>query len=530
MKTLTKIPVIRFLMVLLLPCLLINCKKSDNGTTVTFPAVITQTPSAITDSSASVGGFVTSDGGLAVFERGICFAKVQNPTIADRTVKSGSGTGSYTGIINGLDQGTLYYARAYALNSGGTGYGSQVSFTTTLKLAPVVTTDSVRNITATWAKCSGNVTSEGTSAVTAKGICWGTSHSPAISGDHTVDGSGGGVFTSTVTPLNPATVYYIRAYATNSIGTSYGTELSFTSGALQPPSVTTDSVNNIGQTAASCYGDVISEGTSAVTARGFCWGTSHNPAVAGNHTTNGSGGGVFTGNIQGLSSGTVYYVRAYATNTTGTSYGLELSFTTAGPETVTDIDGNVYHVVTFGTQVWMVENLKTTRFNDGSAIPNVTDAYAWCLQTGPGYCWYNNDHTAYGNPYGAIYNFYAASSGKLAPAGWHVPTHAEWTTLTDYLGGAAVAGGKMKEAGTSHWTYPNTGADNSSGFTALPGGYRSSATGEFHNVGMDGYYWTSSESVPPNAFLRYFYYQSAAVSYRSNASLNDGFPVRCIKD
>ncbi len=431
MKTLTKNPAIRFLMVLLLPCFLVSCMKSDNGTTVTIPAVITQTPSAITDSSASVGGFVTSDQGFAVFERGICFSKNQNPTISDRTVKGGSGTGSYTCSITGLDQGTLYYARAYALNSTGTGYGDQVSFTTTLRLTPVVSADSV---------------------------------------------------------------------------------------------------GNIGQYAASFYGDVTSEGTSAVTVRGFCWGTSHNPAVSGTHTVNGSGGGIFSYNIFGLNSGTKYYVRAYAINDIGTSYSAEISFTTGGPQTVNDIDGNVYNVITLGTQVWMVENLKTTRFNDGSAIPNITDAYAWCLQTGPGYCWYNNDQAAYGNPYGAIYNFYAASSGKLAPAGWHIPTHAEWTALTDYLGGASVAGGKMKEAGTSHWASPNTGADNSSGFTALPGGYRSSATGEFHNIGMDGYYWTSTVSDPLNSYLRYFYYQSAAVSYRSNASLNDGFPVRCVKD
>ncbi|MCX6285307.1 MAG: fibrobacter succinogenes major paralogous domain-containing protein [Bacteroidetes bacterium] len=226
----------------------------------------------------------------------------------------------------------------------------------------------------------------------------------------------------------------------------------------------------------------------------------------------------------------MYYVRAYATNTIGTSYGLEVSLTTSGPQTITDIDGNVYHVITLGTQVWMIENLKTTRLNDGSSIQNVTDSYAWCQQTGPGYCWYDNDQASYGNPYGAIYNFYAASSVKLAPAGWHIPTHDEWMVLTDYLGGLAVAGGKMKEAGTSHWMSPNTGADNSSGFTALPGGYRSSATGEFHNLGMDGYYWTSTSSGSINAYLQYFYYQSAAVSFRSNASLNDGFPVRCVKD
>jgi len=492
--------------------------------------VTTQTPVAITDSSATVGGFISSDGGLVVIERGICYGKNQTPSIADQTMKGGTGTGSYTCVITHLDQGTTYYARAYALNSGGTGYGNQVSFTTSLRLVPVVTTDSVRNITPTGAKCSGNVTSEGSSSVTSRGICWGTSHSPGIAGTHTLDGSGSGIFTGTFSGLTPSTVYYVRAFATNIIGTSYGTELTFTTAAVQSPLVTTDSVSNIGHTTAMCGGNVTSEGTSSVTSRGVCWGTAHNPAITGNHTVDGSGSGVFTSSISGLSSGTLYYVRAYATNTVGTSYGAEVSFTTMGPETVTDIDGNVYHTITLSTQVWIVENLKTTRLNDGTSIPLVTDGNVWMGQTGPGYCWYDNNQGAYEDTYGAIYNFYAAASGILAPVGWHIPTDADWTVLTDYLGGLPVAGGKMKEAGTAHWMYPNTGADNSSGFTALPGGYRSSASGAFHNLQIDGYYWTSTSAASGYAYLRWLCYNTAAIVSRSNALPNDGFPVRCVKD
>ncbi|MBI5010148.1 MAG: fibrobacter succinogenes major paralogous domain-containing protein, partial [Bacteroidia bacterium] len=137
---------------------------------------------------------------------------------------------------------------------------------------------------------------------------------------------------------------------------------------------------------------------------------------------------------------------------------------------VSDIDGNVYQTVTIGTQVWMKENLKTTKLNDGIALPNVIDNAAWAALTTTGYCWYNNDATTYKSTYGALYNWYAVNTGKLCPIGWHVPSDDEWTLLTTFRGGYSVAGGKLKETGTLHWTSPNTGATNETGFTALPGG------------------------------------------------------------
>ena len=231
--------------------------------------------------------------------------------------------------------------------------------------------------------------------------------------------------------------------------------------------------------------------------------------------------------MTGLNPDTTYYVRSYATNAAGTAYGNQVSFTTL-PPTVTDIDGNVYHIITLGTQVWMVENLKTTKYNDGTSIPLVTDATDWGNLTGPGYCWYNNDAGTYKNTYGAMYNFYTVNTGKLAPAGWHMPTDAEWTVLTNFLGGDSIAGGKMKETGITHWMSPNTGADNSSGFTALPGGYRN-YIGIFYHLQMDGYYWTSTPASG-YGYLRYFYYNSAAVVSRNNGGLTDGFSVRCLKN
>ena len=195
--------------------------------------------------------------------------------------------------------------------------------------------------------------------------------------------------------------------------------------------------------------------------------------------------------------------------------------------TVTDIDGNVYHTVKIGAQTWMVENLRTTRYNDGTAIPLVTGNTAWGSLTTPGYCWYNND-IANKTPYGALYNWYAVNTGKLCPTGWHVATDAEWTQLTDYLGGENVAGGKMKEAGLSHWQSPNTGATNSSGFTALPGGYRST-DGSFYLLAYYAYFWSSSQYDETYAWHRYlFCYYEYVFSYYDLKSL--GFSCRCLQD
>ena len=199
-------------------------------------------------------------------------------------------------------------------------------------------------------------------------------------------------------------------------------------------------------------------------------------------------------------------------------------------ETVTDSDGNVYNTVTIGTQVWLKENLKTTKLNDGTPIPLVTDQTAWSNLKTMGYCWFMNDEATYGSDYGALYNWYAANNGKLCPQGWHVPTDAEWSTLINHEGGENIAGGNLKEDGFSHWKSPNSGAINKSGFTARPGSYRS-ASGTFANsaFGEIGYYWSTTEYPADWAYNRYFYHDDTKVSRSYNYKEN-GFSVRCIKD
>ena len=253
-------------------------------------------------------------------------------------------------------------------------------------------------------------------------------------------------------------------------------------------SITTIDISGLRATTAISGGNITNDGGAPVTARGMCWNTSTNPTVNNFKTSDGTGTGSFTSNITGLTPNTIYYARAYATNIAGTSYGNEITFKTYFGE-VTDADGNVYLTVKIGEQVWMAENLKTTKYNDGSSIPNVTDNSQWANLTTGAYCWYNNDAASYKADYGALYNYYAVSTNKLAPVGWHVPTHADWTILKNYLGNLNV-GAKLKETGTNHWPSPNTDATNEFGFTAIPGGYRPN---DFGGILGECYWWSSSE-------------------------------------
>jgi len=194
-----------------------------------------------------------------------------------------------------------------------------------------------------------------------------------------------------------------------------------------------------------------------------------------------------------------------------------------------DIDGNVYPIVKIGNQWWTTENLKVTHYRDGTAIPLETNNSAWSgLSTGA-YCAYNNDASNESDTYGYLYNWYAITdSHNIAPSGWHVPTDAEWQTLVDYLGGASVAGGKMKATGTTYWNSPNTGATNESGFAALPGGSRY-YDGNFYDLGLNAYFWSSTESSSNYAWYRLLSYYYAYV-LRSNSSKQDGFSVRLVRD
>jgi uncharacterized protein (TIGR02145 family) len=196
----------------------------------------------------------------------------------------------------------------------------------------------------------------------------------------------------------------------------------------------------------------------------------------------------------------------------------------AGKNIVKDVDGNIYNTVTIGTQVWMAEDLKTTRYNDGTAIPYVEGDLEWKNLRSDAYCWFNNDESNK-TAYGALYNWYTTNTGKLCPVGWHVPSNSDWETLINYCGGWEVAGGKLKEAGTAHWEAPNIGATNEFGFTALPGGGRRPEDGKFGILGRDLGYW-----CPPRCGDFRSLCSDRAWIYFTEGSASGGCNVRCIKD
>ena len=196
---------------------------------------------------------------------------------------------------------------------------------------------------------------------------------------------------------------------------------------------------------------------------------------------------------------------------------------------VKDRGGNKYATIKIGDQTWMAENLRTNVYSNGDPIPNVTDGTLWGnLTTG---AWaHNNNDTQYESPYGKIYNWYAVADPRnVCPSGWHVPTDAEWTVLTDYLGDESVAGGKMKSIDTQYWTSPNTSATNESGFSGLPGGDRVDSYGKFYDVGGYGFWWSSTEENNYDAWCRYLYYTNDN-THRPSRRKQDGFSVRCIQD
>ena len=327
----------------------------------------------------------------------------------------------------------------------------------------------------------------------------------------------------------------------------------------QIPTVTTE-VSDISPTSAICVGNIIScEGdwgsSASNVSRGICWSNINlNPTISGESRRDTSGYSCsFSIMLDHLTPGTTYYVRGYAENIAGVGYGNVIEFSTSGsvvgeilfnPDlmygSLNDIVGNTYKTIEIGSQTWMAENLKTSKYNDGTDIPNIIDQIEWVNLTTPGYCWYLNDESKYKNTYGALYNWHTMKTGKLCPTGWHVPGKEEWITLSSYLGGEGIAVGKSRESGTIHWVATNTEVNNSSGFTALPGGTRTVFLQEhypdfdyFVNLGYAGDFWSSDEEPhlfggPNLGSSWYFYYDNSGGNWAHEKSA--GLSVRCVQD
>lgn len=395
------------------------------------------------------------------------------------------------------------------------------------KTVPDVETGEITGISPDGAIANGEVISDGNLPVQERGVAVGQNANPTISDIRITSGSGLGDFSAEISGLSPAQTYHVRAYATNAKGISYGSDRAFQTG-TDLPVLTTAPGSSITLVSAVTGGSVVSDGGATVSVRGVCWGTSQNPTIQGNKTTDGSGTGAFVSVLQGLTPSTVYYIRAYATNLTGTAYGpQEVIQTLPGAK---DIDGNVYPAVVIGTQIWMKENLKVSQYRNGDPIPNVTEDIAWSGLTQGAFASYDNN-IMNEVVYGKLYNWYAAVDPRgICPAGWHTPTDAEWTALGEYLGGNTVAGGKLKVVGTEYWRSPNGAATNESQFSALPGGFRNGG-GIFSRITYDGYWWSSTAFSATDAWDRALGFDTDGANlFRYGNPKQSGFSVRCIKD
>jgi uncharacterized protein (TIGR02145 family) len=321
------------------------------------------------------------------------------------------------------------------------------------------------------------------------------------------------------------------------------------------PVVITNELGPVRRTSVECSGSIDTSKYKSLLAAGFCWNTAGSPTLEDNFVLADAWRPEFEYTIQGLLPATTYFIRAYASSLEGVGYGEVRRFTTmpAGfsvvynPATVygsvADVEGNVYKTIEQGSQTWMAENLKTTRFNDDTEIPLVTGGTEWELMRSPAYCWYENNEAIYKDFYGAYYNWYAVNTGRLCPSGWHVPSDEEWKTLEMQLGMSqesadswalrgTTEGLEIKETGTHNW-YPddNIAGTNESGFTALPGGFRMGYDGG--NIGAEGYvsfWWTSTRYLEYDyGVCRWLMYLQPMI-FRDTRELDSGFNVRCIKD
>jgi len=357
---------------------------TEGSTAITYVPTVTTSPvTNIFLTSASTGGNVTNGGGLTVTSRGVCWNTSINPTILNSSTNNGTGTGVFTSALSNLNPSTHYYVRAYAENSQGIGYGSNVQFDTSPNISlATVTTGTISNIFTTSASSGGTVVHDGSTLVTARGVCWNNLINPTILNSKSIDGTGEGVFTSALINLNASTHYYVRAYATNAVGTAYGSNVQFDTSTLDVsisislPVVSTIAVTNILLTSASCRCDITSDGSASVTARGACWNTSINPTVSNSHTVDGSGTGIYTSSLLALNPSTHYYVRAYATNVAGTAYGLNVQF-----------DTNAISVPTIFTNIITDISLFTATgggnvTHDGSSAV-ITKGICWSISSNP---------------------------------------------------------------------------------------------------------------------------------------------------
>lgn len=488
-------------------------EKSFQTIEMLLPTVTTGEVTNITATTAVCGGEVVADGNASVTERGVCWSMSQNPTIEGEHTTDGIGVGVFTSQIENLVDDTTYYVRAYATNEKGTSYGEEVAIRTLKIVLPTITTKSVTEITTNSALCGGEVVSDGNATVTERGICWNTMPNPTTSDFHTTNENGIGSFTAQLDKLTHNTTYYVRAYAVNSKGTSYGEEFEFVTLEELLPVVETREISDIKVFSAVCSSVVTFDGNLKETLRGICWSTRPNPTVEDNCTKDGNGTGTYISSMTKLERNTTYYVRAYATNKVGTTYGEELVFTTINGLGTT----NGYDWVDLG----LPSGIKWASYNIGVRTPEESgNYYAWGETTtkdnytGANSLTYDKQMSEMS---GDVQ--YDAASYEWGNA-WRMPTEAEQKELLDYC--------------TWEWISQNgvlgyliTGVNGNTMF--LPAaGYVNGKTVTFNNT--YGYYWASSTEENSKFYAGCIKFNNSGYNLSKKEGRFKGFSIRPVID
>lgn len=377
---------------------------------------------------------------------------------------------------------------------------------------------------------------DGGSPATRMGICWNTSKNPTTADKKSTEKGLIGSFTSTLAPLLPNTLYYIRAYATNKEGTGYGYETTYSTG-QSAINISDPGIISLSQNTAVLDINITSDPGTQITARGSCWSTLPHPTINSLKTLDGSGFGRFESTLTGLTPQTRYYIRFYAETSDSIIYSDECSFKTYYGA-LTDIDNNQYFSILLGDQEWMAANLKVKKYNNSDTI-GTTKPVSLDIQSEntPEYQWAYNGEDGYesmpyitnASVYGRLYTWYAITdSRKICPAGWHVPDDSEWSVLIDYLGGDTVAGAKIKEGLDIHLVIPEFGVIDETGFDALLAGYRDPA-GSFLDLQRTAAWWSATSSSSTEALLSTCSFLNNMI-IKKISSKSSGASIRCIKD
>lgn len=517
------------------------------------PVVMTTQVSSITDTSATVGGSVIDDGGLPVLEQGICWGMNSEPTLADNYTVATTTNDSFSCALTNLLAATHYYARAYATNAVGTGYGAVADITTEYGF-PSVSLDSITMIGSSYATCHGTLLSDGGDPATTVGLCWALSPSPTVADNHVEWGGEVGTFSRTLGGIHD-TVCYVRSYATNIVGTVYGNTLMFTPDTM--PTSMQVALVHLDHNYATIRVTVVCDSTASIADRGLCMDTLPQPDTSDVDFSATVAANTFDIHVGNLERASTYYLRGHCLSNGTLVYSDDFVLLTVaedgqpciGTPTLTDYEGHVYNTVQVGSQCWMKSNLYTTHFPDGTAIA-YGGSGAGSYSTSVPYYYRHSLPSSQIPIYGHFYNWKALTNNStvgnvdaqgICPDGWHIPDNSEWVTLRVYTGAhyacgddsmsvakalADEYGWNSSTANCSPGASPNN--NNLTGFSAIPSGGNHDVT---FNYGQMAYHWSRSTHTEyyTQGYVSKIAYNNHYLSLDS-FYLQWAFPVRCLRD